>query len=261
MYTLRRFRICLVLLLFLPLFCFVTRLTAGQEVNCIQLLLPHLTCSRFPLITGSSTFIQPEPPPNCRFVSSSGEPALIPAHHPVCLLSCLSLVLLPAHLPDTFCFFRFAFFNPCWNKDPFFVTAFWGPVLSILNSSNQPERWTPQMRSIRLKPTRDHFWEHTSKYCKVCPTAIRASPQQMAQLAASVQLLANTRDPRTLTQLQPSHMEVLVSDPEPLFSDLDKCWRFQLQCSLIFPIRPSSFASDTTKVNYVIRLMKVRPLA
>lgn len=51
-----------------------------------------------------------------------------------------------------------------------------------------------------------------------------------------------------------------MPDPRPFAGDLGKCRGFLLQCSLIFDQKPSTYASDRSKVSFIVGLLTSRAL-
>ena len=58
----------------------------------------------------------------------------------------------------------------------------------------------------------------------------------------------------------PAPREPPVTSPEPFAGELNKCRGFLLQCRLVFAQKPHSFASETSKVQYALGLLRGRAL-
>lgn len=51
-----------------------------------------------------------------------------------------------------------------------------------------------------------------------------------------------------------------IADPEPFHGEVERCRGFIFQCSKVFRQRPLSFASDVTRINYVLSLLRGKAL-
>ena len=90
----------------------------------------------------------------------------------------------------------------------------------------------------------------------VMATQVSELTRQVSVFAATVKS-SLASEPRTPTAPRETH----VSDPEPFSGDLDLCRGFLLQCQLIFAQRPVSFASELSKIHYVLGLLRGKALA
>lgn len=83
-------------------------------------------------------------------------------------------------------------------------------------------------------------------------SALFNQPSQLLTPAASQPVPAPT--PPTPAR------EVHIPDPKPFSGELGKCRGFLLQCTLIFDQKPHTYASDRSKVSYIIGLLTSRAL-
>uniref|UniRef100_A0A3Q2QSJ2 DUF4939 domain-containing protein n=1 Tax=Fundulus heteroclitus TaxID=8078 RepID=A0A3Q2QSJ2_FUNHE len=83
------------------------------------------------------------------------------------------------------------------------------------------------------------------------PPASDVSPPQPASPAAPTQ----AADPST------SPHGAFVPDPPPFTGELSKCPGFLLQCQMVFCQQPSAFASDVSRIYYVMGLLRDQALA
>lgn len=91
----------------------------------------------------------------------------------------------------------------------------------------------------------------------VLTTQVSELTRQVSALAATVKTSLDLESRPTTTTPRETH----VSDPEPFSGDLDLCRGFLLQCRLIFAQRPISFASELSKIHYVLGLLRGKALA
>uniref|UniRef100_A0A3Q2DRC9 DUF4939 domain-containing protein n=1 Tax=Cyprinodon variegatus TaxID=28743 RepID=A0A3Q2DRC9_CYPVA len=58
-----------------------------------------------------------------------------------------------------------------------------------------------------------------------------------------------------------NHSGAYVPDPPPFSGELSKCRGFLLQCQMVFSQQPSAFASDLSRIYYVMGLLQEQALA
>lgn len=100
----------------------------------------------------------------------------------------------------------------------------------------------------------------------------RASAAQIAQLGSMLQSLTASltqspapaataqQTPPQPTALRPPR-ESHVPDPEHYSGDMGKCGAFLLQCSLVFSQKPLTYASDSSKIAFIMGLLQDKALS
>lgn len=78
----------------------------------------------------------------------------------------------------------------------------------------------------------------------------------MAQSSASAASLPAPAQTPPVQQSRESH----VPDPEHYSGDMGKCGAFLLQCSLVFNQKPITFASDSSKIAFIMGLLRDKAL-
>lgn len=99
----------------------------------------------------------------------------------------------------------------------------------------------------------------------------QTTSNQIAQLNAMVRELTVNLSQATVTQPSDSQNQALaqvsldpavlmrephVPDPEHYKGDMGKCGGFLLQCSLVFSQKPVTYATDVSKIAYIMGLLK-----
>lgn len=93
----------------------------------------------------------------------------------------------------------------------------------------------------------------------------RAMAQHVSDLASQVSTLVSSfSSPPSASNPVPGptlRQDFPIADPEPFHGEVEKCRGFIFQCRKVFRQRPVSFASDATKINYMLSLLRGRALA
>uniref|UniRef100_A0A8C6UCE1 CCHC-type domain-containing protein n=1 Tax=Neogobius melanostomus TaxID=47308 RepID=A0A8C6UCE1_9GOBI len=89
----------------------------------------------------------------------------------------------------------------------------------------------------------------------------RASAAHIAQLGSMLENLTSSMAQSAAAAASPPPPSSHVPDPEHYSGDMGKCGAFLLQCSLVFSQKPVTYASDSSKIAFVMGLLQDKALA
>lgn len=101
-------------------------------------------------------------------------------------------------------------------------------------------------------------------HIRTLTTSNQALGAQVAQLQTQIAQLS-THPYHTPQQPAPDSptppRESYVPDPEPFYRELEKCQKFLFQCFRVFDQRPVTFATYSSKIHYIMGLLRGRALS
>lgn len=87
-----------------------------------------------------------------------------------------------------------------------------------------------------------------------------ANQQLSAQVSELTRQLASLSAPQQVGGANPQTRDSHTTDPEPFSGQSDVCRGFLFQCANVFSLRPNSFSTDISKIQYMCGLMRGRAI-